>query len=222
MASALAGNLPLGRVGVGGYALLLACALAGAQRVAAAGVALAIGAHLTLLATLLRHRVRCVPCVLTGACAGGALAFALAMHPRDALRMVLLMALASAGAGAVLRAIRLRQGREYLAECERMLGHARDAAGPRPIGRAILIVYGRDGCAPCDLMKQEYQPALEGLFPNLRIEHRPAGPGMPTPALAVLGDVETPFLGLPPLDAVAQAVGSALREPVPGAFFRLV
>lgn len=209
-ATALVGELPVALLGTLLYAGLFVLADLGDRgELLVAGLWLATGAHVALLAMLLRARVTCLPCAATALLAfvatgltvaqGGGRAWALALGPVGAIVTLVAAryghARAAAASAASVRDLAARFEAEEVAIPE---GHVR------------VLVYLRDGCPACEDFEAELRPALRAaLGERLHLEERDAGEERTaTPLLLVRGRRTVAIVGLPETGALERVLGA--------------
>jgi hypothetical protein len=215
---ALVGNLNLGAIGVATYGLLLVLALfltlspsrkaaSPASMTLAAGMLIAGGVHVTLLALLIRHRVFCLPCFLTAAAALMGTLVVLAANRRRLPPAALLITAAAVLSYAGIKIVQRRAPEEYVraaARAERMLVQQNKTPS---LGHARMVVYLKPTCPWCKRFKAEVMPPLEREFrPVLSVEEQKAWNSMATPTIIILGRKNTRLIGYKPLDTVRKAV----------------
>jgi hypothetical protein len=214
----LVGGLNLGAIGLGYYGLLLAAAAIGlvsapsrlsaiGARGVMGGLLIAGGVHLTLVAMLLRNRVLCPPCLVTGAGALLGAAAVLVLNRRALIPSLVLVAAVSVAAYGGTRILRQYAATNY----ERVAFRAeqallRERAVPSH-GHALMVVYEWPTCHYCQAFKAQVLPPLRQEFRReLVVEERTAWMGMVTPTVILLGQRDSRLCGFQPLPRVRQAV----------------
>ncbi len=174
-ATALVGDLPVALLGALLYAGLFTLSARGREPgLLRAGLWLATGAHATLLWMLVRTRVRCAPCVLTGLLAFLATGLDVAQGGHD-------FELALAPVAAVLTYVAARQGRARAeaasaASVQRLAARFARELAPLAEGHVRVVVYKRPGCEACSYFDDDVRPALlEALGDRLELEERDVG-----------------------------------------------
>jgi hypothetical protein len=215
-ASALAGALPLDRLGAIGYAVLLLLH----PRLVGPALAASAGAHIALLAILARARLTCPPCVIVAGCAFIALMLAAGSGAVAPALAAMLLACGAIAAVLVLRWSRAASRKTSLYAATRLaVDWLRDVGPPEP-GGVRVVVWKRRGCAACRFYEAVFRPALEQDFAGVvTITELDAGARpVPTPLIFVAGTVRVIFLALPgredDYNVLAQAVEAA-RAPSP-------
>lgn len=215
---ALVGGLNLGAAGIVFYSLLLGTALLWRRRGssavlsageawAAGGMLAAGGVHFTLLALLLRHRILCPPCVVTGAGALIGMLAAFALLPAQRRQAVVLVSLVVMGSYAGTRVLRDRAPRDQMRQAVRAERILAREAGARSVGSARMVVFQRSTCPFCRRFKAQVVPRLRQRFGGrLTIEERGPWPGMAVPTIIVLGRRNTHLVGYHSVEQVDPAV----------------
>jgi hypothetical protein len=192
----LAGALPFERIGALFYTALLALESATPAAVAPL-LAAAAGAHATLLRTLAREKILCVPCALTALSAFAALAL-------TAVRTPWPIALVLAVAGALTTAYllpwsrRVERASSMLAAREVALAWLREAS-PVPAGQVRVVVWKRKGCPACLVYEAVLRPALEQDYAGTVVVDEIDADALPigTPLILVAGGARILFVSLP-------------------------
>lgn len=216
-ASGLAGGLPLGWIGAGLYAALLASTFLPGIVPTIWILAAAAGGHIALLVMLLRFRLVCRACIVTAAGALAATAVGIAAVPSLAWPALIAVPVAAWLTWRIIQRAQISAARRSAELAQQLLAEAVRGAEPVPQGQARLVILSRPDCKPCEVLDASIVPVLTAEFKDaLQIEHRPARPGIPTPTLLVLGQASTPLLGLPPAEEIAMAIRMALGQlPMP-------
>ncbi len=167
---------------------------------------MAAGAHLVLIALLLRAGIICYACFATAL--GGFIGAGAAVASRRfrPLGAVSLIAFAAVFAFAGVRLA--NTGRAGLPLRLAQQAYRQVLSEPRPPANEVkAVVFVRDGCRQCEFFRERVLSPLRRSFgERLVIEERPAGKGMPTPTTIVIGNTHRLFVGYQELDVVKGAV----------------
>ncbi len=213
MASGLSGGLPLGRIGIVFYLIVLSATVLSDSTPVAWALAVAVGAHAVLASLLLTNRVICRNCLLTAAAAMLALTSAILIDPSHNAWALLAVPVAGLAALIGIGAAAASAARRGMQIAERLLAHALKENGPVEAGKVKMIVLNKPGCHACDFLKASVLPELEREFAGaIEVEHRLAAPGTPAPTLLILGEKSLPFIGAAPAEAIAPTIRMALGE----------
>lgn len=211
MASGLSGGLPLGRIGIAFYLIVLSATFLRASAPAAWALAVAAGAHAVLASLLLVNRVICRNCLLTAVAAMVALASAILIDPSHNAWALLALPIAAVAALIGIGAAAASAARRGMQIAERLLAQAVKENGPVEAGKVKMIVLNKPGCHACEFLKASVLPELEKEFAGvMEVEHRLAAPGTPAPTLLILGKKPLPFIGAAPAEAIAPTIRMAL------------
>ena len=215
MASGLSGGLPLGRIGIAFYLIVLSATFLPGSTPVAWALAVAAGAHAVLASLLLANRVICRNCLLTAAAAVLALTSAILIDPSHNAWALLAVPVAGLAAVIGIGAAAASAARRGMQLAERLLAQAVKENGPVEEGKVKMIVLNKPGCHACEFLKESVLPKLEKEFAGvMEVEHRLAAPGTPAPTLLILGKVSQPFIGAAPAEAIAPTIRMALGDVV--------
>ncbi|NUQ34973.1 MAG: hypothetical protein HUU29_08540 [Planctomycetaceae bacterium] len=213
-AGKLVGNLPLGQIGHGLYATLFAIAF---FRPDTALVPLAmfaaLGAHAMLMSYLIRWKLRCITCILTASVAGITSGLLVAAYWPDVWPLLGAAPLAALAMWMTVRyAGRAAEASRVVATLQvinKVTGEGRRV----PLGKALMVVFKRKGCAPCEFYAANVKPALEKTFGDSLIfdEHEETSGKLGTPTIIVLGAMPVLFSGLPQGNELNAAIKEAQR-----------
>lgn len=205
-------GMNLGLIGLAYYGALLALLWAkGASRPAIAAIQAAVGVHVALVSVLVSRGIFCPPCALTAAAALAAFGFAM-MASRANRRLALtVVPVAAVLATLAVGAVRTVAERKHARALDEAVAHA--VEGPVPSSReARIVVYFRTGCHVCREFDEDVLPQLvEAFGDSIAVEHVPAGEGLKTPTIVVIGK-RTPILfeGLPSTAEIVRSIHDAI------------
>jgi hypothetical protein len=209
-AAALLKGFDLAALGIAYYLhLLLVLVLKGRSRYAFSCILGAAGVHLPLVAWLLIKQHVCIPCLVTAFGAFAMTGAALAVSPRSYRRLVVVIPLTAALAvGGKLLLRSLQPDPEAAAQRQVRLALQREEKDPPvPRGTVRVQIYSRPTCKHCRHLDQQVMPIIRREFDAaLRVEHRPAWKGLPTPTLIIRGEKRTHLIGVRGVEALRAAI----------------
>ena len=205
------GGLPLGWLGLGLYLGIYAALLSNRWvEIATWGFVVAAGSHIYLLGLLARRRVRCAPCLITGASALLGAATLAAVFPIALAALPVGVAVMVASVQMARRRLLVQTNSQTDAISRRIL---EDEAAPPP-GTVKLVVYTRPRCPSCLFYQTVLAPGLAEEFGDaLEIEEREATGLVVTPLFLAIGPVRAELRGLPPAnpyDELSHMIGAVL------------
>lgn len=208
--ASLTGDVNLGIVGTAYYGVLFVLALffaASATSAITVGVFAAAGLHLTLVALLARHKIVCVPCLVTAAGAfAGAVAIQ-AIHPVSWLMVFPGFATAVGMSYAALKLLRRRASTKWVRVARRVQGAVLRSEAPPEHGCARMLLYTQPWCPSCkQFIARVVEPLREELGDRFVVEERTPTADMAVPTALVMGRKNAVFVGNRPRAEVRQAV----------------
>ena len=227
-AAAGTGGSILSALGIAYYAILLGVSLLlGPSKIVFAGITVAAGVHVSLLALLFSRGVFCPPCFLTGAAAISAIILSFFQDSQNLTRATWTLPgtalvwnmVAIYGLGIAAPPIQA-QGEALEAAVQYESATSEDSSSLQ----VRMTVYSNPQCHYCQQLKEEIAPRLEAEFgSSLAIEWRSASnfPGMPTPTIFInRAEFQAMFPGLPSeqvlrdtiLDAQGKDTASAMLQ----------